>query len=59
VAFSLQATDPMRTSVPLSAVPTTAMRWAIIALALMGGLSECMALLRARLRQQTAGWRHG
>ena len=33
---------------------TTALRWAAIALALLAGLGECLALLRARRRQQTA-----
>jgi len=31
---------------------STTLRWATITLALLAGLSECLALLRARRRQQ-------
>ena len=46
---------------------SSALRWAAITLALLAGLGEWLALLRARRRQQTAqhmaqhmtGWRQG
>lgn len=46
---------PMRT---LHA-PSTVLRWSAIFIALLVGLGECVALMKARLRQQAAVGRHG
>ncbi len=44
----------MRIASSRSMPGTTALRWAAITLALLAGLGEWLALLRARRRQQTA-----
>ena len=54
----------MRVHFSSSSTPgSTVLRWAAITLALLAGLGEWLALLRARRRQQMAqemtGWRQG
>lgn len=47
----------------VTSVNNTALRWAAIAFALVAGLGEWLALMRARRRQHVAhdmaGWRQG